>query len=68
MQKMPIHAIMFIPKAIDPERVFGEQFFSETPHTKGLTKKSFSGKVVRFFPGDKRINDSYLLMEEKCPR
>jgi hypothetical protein len=55
-------------EVVDPEKVFGEAVFPEIPHTKGLTKKTFSGKVVRFFPGDKRIIDSFLYMEEKCPR
>jgi hypothetical protein len=45
-------------EVVDPEKVFGEAAFPEIPHTKGLTKKTFSGKVVRFFPGDKRIIDS----------
>jgi hypothetical protein len=67
VQKFPFHAIIEILKLGSPEKVFGERGFSEIPHTNCLTKKTFSGKVVRFFPGDKRITDSYT-MEEKCPR
>ncbi len=54
-------------KVVDPEGILAGLFSPKILHTKGLTKTSFSGKVVRFFPGDKRITDSYF-MEEKCPR
>jgi hypothetical protein len=49
---------MFTSVVVSGEKFFlGSEFFKNLP-AKSLTKKTFSGKVVRFFSGKSDLNDS----------